>query len=177
MKKEKHIEFSRHPERYRFKKWLDNNALKVLSEVGIVEGDNILDFGSGTGTYTIPAAKLVGVYGRVYALDVNQKDLKELENRSKKAGLDNIFKLISSGNSKISLPDRVLDHVLLIDVLHDISDKIGLLNEVNRILKPGGIVTIYPMHIQVEDVVNIASVSNLKLKEKKFQERLLLFKK
>ena len=63
---------------FRFKLMLDRNASKMLSEVGIGEGQSILDFGCGSGTYTIPAAKLVGRNGRVYALDVSQGALEKL---------------------------------------------------------------------------------------------------
>jgi len=173
----KHLRFLRHLGQFRFKMWLDRNASQVLSEVGIGEGDKVLDFGSGSGTFTIPAAKLVGNNGGVYALDVSRRALNKLDAKGEKEGLDNIVTLFSSGEVEIALSDRVLDHVLLIDVLQEIPDKKGLLDEVNRIMKSNGIVTVYPMHIDAEEVVRIASDSNLKLKEKKFQERVLVFEK
>ena len=40
-----------------------------IRKLGLKEGQKILDYGCGIGSYTFPAAKLVGEKGRVYALD------------------------------------------------------------------------------------------------------------
>jgi len=44
-------------------------ALEVLQKAGIKTGKTVLDFGCGSGTYTIPAAKIAGEEEKVYALD------------------------------------------------------------------------------------------------------------
>ncbi|GAJ24680.1 unnamed protein product, partial [marine sediment metagenome] len=136
----------------------------MLSEVGIGEGQSILDFGCASGTYTIPAAKLVGRNGRIYALDVSQGALEKLSRKAEKEGLDNIVTLLSSGNVDIPIENETLNHVLLIDVLQEISDKDTLLEEVHRILKPDGLMTAYPMHIDSNEVIKLASNVKLRLK-------------
>jgi len=76
-----------HPEEERYKhQFLDKNPSKVLLEVGVRAGHVVLDFGCGSGTYTIPAAKLVGDRGRVYALDVNREFLDKMEQLAKQEG-------------------------------------------------------------------------------------------
>lgn len=162
---------------FRFKLMLDRNASKMLSEVGIGEGQSILDFGCGSGKYTIPAAKLVGRNGRIYALDVNQGALEKLSRKAEKEELNNIVTLISSGNVDIPIDNETLNHVLLIDVLQEISDKDTLLEEIHRILKPDGLMTVYPMHIDSNEVIRLASNVKLRLKGKSFQERILVFEK
>jgi len=156
---------------------LDRNASKMLSEVGIGEGQSILDFGCGSGTYTIPAAKLVRRNGRIYALDVNQGALEKLSRKAEKEGLDNIVTLLSSGDVDIPIENETLNHVLLIDVLQEISDKDTLLEEVHRILKPDGLMAVYPMHIDSNEVIRLASNVKFRLKGKKFQEQILVFEK
>ena len=156
---------------------LDRNASKMLSEVGIGDGQSILDFGCGSGTYTIPAAKLVGRNGKIYALDVSQGALKKLSRKAEKEGLDNIVTLLSSGNVDIPIENETLNHVLLIDVLQEISEKDTLFEEIHRILKPDGLMTVYPMHIDAEEVIRMASKTKLRLKGRKFQDRILVFKK
>ena len=156
---------------------LDRNASKMLSEVGIGEGQSILDFGCGSGTYTIPAAKLVGRNGRIYALDVNQGALEKLSRKAEKEGLDNIVTLLSSGNVDIPIENETLNHVLLIDVLQEISDKDTLLEGVHRSLKPDGLMAVYPMHIDSNEVIRLASNVKFRLKGKKFQEQILVFEK
>ena len=123
---------------------LDRNASKMLSEVGIDEGQSVLDFGCGSGTYSIPAAKLVGKNGRIYSLDVSQGALQKLSKKAEREGLDNIVTLLSSGNDEIPIDNETQNHVLLIDVLQEISNKKSLLGEIHRILKPDGLMTPSP---------------------------------
>ena len=156
---------------------MDRNASKMLSEAGIGEGQSVLDFGCGSGTYSIPAAELVGRNGRIYSLDVSQGALNKVSRKAEKEGLDNIVTLLSSGNVDIPIDNETLNHVLLIDVLQEISDKEPLLEEIHRILKPEGQMTVYPMHIDSNEVIRLASNAKLKLKERKFQDRILVFEK
>ena len=156
---------------------LDRNASKMLSEVGIGEGQSVLDFGCGSGTYSIPAAELVGRNGRIYSLDVSRGALEKLSIKAEKEGLDNIVTLLSSGNVDIPIENETLNHVLLIDVLQEISDKEPLLEEIHRILKPDGLMTVYPMHIDSNEVIRVASNVKLILKGRKFQDRILVFEK
>lgn len=41
-------------------KWFKEEGEKVLKEIGIKKGNIILDFGCGAGTYSLPAAKIIG---------------------------------------------------------------------------------------------------------------------
>jgi len=43
---------------------------KILGEVAIERGLQVLDYGCGPGGYSIAAAKIVGETGMVYALDI-----------------------------------------------------------------------------------------------------------
>jgi len=149
----------------------------MLSEVGIMEGGSVLDFGCGSGTYSIPAAKLVGKKGKIYALDASKAALENLSRKAEYEGLDNIVTLNSSRNMEIPIDNDTIDHVLLIDVLQEISDKEALMAEIHRLLKPDGLVVVYPMHIDAQEFVKLASDMKFTLKEKIFQEKILVFKK
>lgn len=54
---------------------------EILEAVGIVEGDITMDIGCGVGHFTFPMSELAGFGGKVYALDLQQGMLDELENR------------------------------------------------------------------------------------------------
>ena len=161
----------------RFKRWLDENASEVLAEVGVRAGQAVLDFGCGSGTYTIPAAKLVGEGGRVYALDISGRALDRMEEKAKQEGIKNIVRIDASGGEEIRLEDETIDLMLLIDVLHKIDDRDALFDEAYRILKPGGVVSIYPMHVAEEEVERLATSRGLNLENRKFQGRFLIFRK
>ena len=149
----------------------------MLSEAGISEGQSVLDFGCGSGTYSIPAAKLVGKKGKIYSLDVSQRALENLLRKAKNEDLNNIVTILSSSNVKIPIDDNTLNHVLLIDVLQEISNKEILLAEIQRILKPDGLMTIYPMHLDADEVIRVTSSMNFRLKKKIFQEQILILEK
>jgi len=171
----KHLGFVKHLGDFQFKGWLDSHASEVLVEIGVSAGQRVLDFGCGSGTYTFSASKLVERDGRVYALDINKSALDKIEKKASHEGLENIIRIDSLGGNDIPIEGETLDHVLLIDVLQEITDKKALFNEVYRLLKPTGAVTIYPMHITEEEIVRTATTTGLTLKERKFDGRILIF--
>lgn len=173
----KHLGFLKQLGEFQFKQWLDNNAYEFLEDVGVRSGSTVLDFGCGSGTYTIPAAKIVGESGLVYALDVSSTALDKMEKRADREGLKNIVRIDALGGVDVRLEDESIDHALLIDVLQEIDDREALFNEIYRILKPSGVEIVYPMHIAGEEVVKLATKRPFVLKEKKFDDRILVFKK
>ena len=131
------------------KRWLEGVGERCLREVGIRKGQIVLDFGCGSGNYTIPAAAIVGKKGKVYALDKDKKDLNELMQKAESEGLENIDRMETSGELKIDLEDKSVDVVLLYDVLHywyfpRAKDRRTILREVYRILRPNGLISFYP---------------------------------
>jgi ubiquinone/menaquinone biosynthesis C-methylase UbiE len=126
---------------------LESRAIEVLERIGISRGQTILDFGCGYGTYTIPAAKIVGAQGRVYALDKDKEALDELMQKAESAGLKNIEIMETSGKLEIELNDESIDGVLLFDVFHSFylpqaGDRRRLLTEIYRIMKPRAFLSI-----------------------------------
>jgi ubiquinone/menaquinone biosynthesis C-methylase UbiE len=138
------------------KSWLEDLAESFLEAVGIQSDQRVLDFGCGPGYYVIPAAHIVGVGGRVYALDKSAEVLGELRERAAKENLGNIEILLTSGELVIPLDDEDVDAVLLYDVIHSHyfsqKDRITLLREINRVLKVGGLFSVYPSHMDAEAI-------------------------
>ena len=132
---------------------LEVGVFRLLKDVGIKAGQVVLDFGCGSGTYTIPAAKIIGDKGKVYALDKDSEALNELMRKAQSAGLNNIERLETEGELRIDLTDNSVDAVLLFDVLHyyyfpQMDDKRKLFNEVHRICKAETLVLVYPKHME-----------------------------
>jgi ubiquinone/menaquinone biosynthesis C-methylase UbiE len=95
------------------KKWFEKQGEDVLRRVDIKEGQTVLDFGCGSGNYTIPIAKIVGTKGTVYALEKNRYSLNELMQRARTEGFTNIKRIDTSGEVKLYLDDESVDAVLL----------------------------------------------------------------
>ena len=117
--------------------WLNKTGKIVLQELGIKKGQKILDFGCGSGVYSIIAAHIIGNEGKIFALDYDEDPLEELSNKITTQNLKNIEIIKSSKEIMIPLKKELLDVVLLYDVYHliDKKDRIRLLEEIHRILK------------------------------------------
>jgi len=126
----------------------------VLERAGLEEGQVVLDFGCGSGNYSIPAAKIVKHTGKVYAVDRDSSKLKELAGRMKREGLGNIETVGTGGELEFPWEDGSVDSVLLYDIFwyFTIDDRRlpQLLAEVHRLLRPGGLLSVFPEHIAVE---------------------------
>ena len=135
------------------------NVREKLGKTGIKEGRTVLDFGCGPGHYAIAAARMVGEKGRIYALDIHPLAIRTVEKKANKEGLTNINTILSDRDT--GLPDESVDVVLLYDTIHLIKDKRALIEELHRVMKANGILSIWAEHIKVEDVVEIAEKDGL----------------
>lgn len=132
---------------------------EFVSTLGIGEGHKVLDYGCGVGSYTIPAARLVGESGKVYALDVHPIAIERVEKRARKDGLSNIVTIQS--DLATGLPEEHIDFALLIDVFKSINDRMALLKEIHRILRPLGKLVFLIDHASPEECKEIVDESGL----------------
>ena len=161
------------------KSWLEEGGEVFLKKVGIKKDDIVLDFGCGTGNYTIPAAKIVGKKGKVYALDKDERVLSRVFPKAEISGLQNIETVKTSGELKVDLRDASVNIVLLYDVLHSHSfpkadDRMELLKELHRVLEPDGLLSVYPMHRDLSEVKEEIENANFYL-ESEYSATLLGF--
>lgn len=157
-------------------KWLNKEGVILLRKIGIKEGQIVLDFGCGSGNYTIPAAKIIGNEGKVYAVDEDGYKFKQLAERAKSDGLQNIEIRKTLGELKLGFKDGTFDMTLFYDIFWYFSlqnSKLSeLLKEVYRILKPGAIISIYPEHIETEKLKQEIERSGFNL-ENRFREQVV----
>lgn len=151
--------------------WLNSKGESILRGYGIKSGHNLLDFGCGSGVYSVIASKIVGDEGKIYALDYDEHVLKELSNKIKNQNIKNIEIIKTSKEISIPLKNNYIDIVLMYDVYHllDKSDRIKLLNEIYRILKAdSGFLSYYATHIgsygiQLKKVQDLIEKTGFKL--------------
>jgi ubiquinone/menaquinone biosynthesis C-methylase UbiE len=115
--------------------WQDAPA--ILSQIGLKPGDTLVDLGSGDGYFSIPAARIVGKTGKIYALDVSAEAIAELKDASRVAGLNNIQTAVGEAE-KTLLCKGCADVVLMANVVHDFNDPVAALKNARLMLKPGG---------------------------------------
>ena len=101
---------------------------------------NVLEFGCGYGTFTLPAARRIS--GTVTTLDLDPAMLDATRSSAQGAGLDNIVcELRDFCADGSGLKDGAVDYVMLFNILH-LDDPVSLLQEVRRNLEPGGLLGI-----------------------------------
>ena len=125
--------------------------LNILKEANIGPGYNILDFGCGPGSYSIAASRLVGKKGKIYALDIHPLAAKKVKRAAMKEGLHNVEAIQS--DCKTGLPDGSMDIILLYDVYHDLYNKLPVLEELHRVLKPEGFLSFNDHHMKREYIL------------------------
>jgi len=115
-----------------------------LSKLQIANSMKVVDIGAGSGFYTIVAAKMVGVSGRVYAVDVQKDLLDRLRSMGQSQGLNNI-EIVWGDAEKIGgtkLREGLADRVIVSNILFQVENADDLALEVKRITKIGGKVLI-----------------------------------
>lgn len=123
----------------------------ILAEVGIKSGFSILDYGCGSGSYTIPAAQLVGESGKVYSLDIHPLAVQQVQKVVAKKRLTNIETILS--DCATALSDESIDIVLLYDTLHGLSEPDKVLAELHRVLKPNGFLSVNDHHLEEQEII------------------------
>lgn len=113
----------------------------VFEKIGLAEGMQVGDLGTGNlGYFALPAAKIVGKKGRVYAVDILKSVLQSVAQLAKQAGLDNLKIVWSNleivGATKIN--DETLDAAFLHNVLFQANNDGQIIKEAYRLLKSGG---------------------------------------
>ena len=131
----------------------------ILKEAGLRQGCQVLDYGCGPGGYVLPAARLVGESGRLYALDVTPLSIKMVKNIVAKNSLKNVETILS--DCATGLPCESVDAVLMYDVFHDLEDPAAVLGEIHRVLKPNGVLSFSDHHLIENEI--LSSVADGKL--------------
>lgn len=118
-----------------------SDPAKNIDALELTRNLMVADLGAGTGFYTIAAAKKIkGGEGRVYSVEVQRDLLRHIEELARKEGLNNIDYIWGNvekrGSTKIR--DHMIDCVIASNILFQVEDQKGFVDEIQRILKPDG---------------------------------------
>jgi ubiquinone/menaquinone biosynthesis C-methylase UbiE len=115
------------------------DPIKNLKTLGLREDEIVADLGAGTGFYSIAAGKIVSK-GKVYAIELHKDFLATIKNKVKDAQLTNIECLWGNVEKKggTKLADNIVDSVIASNVLFQVENKEGFIEEIKRILKSKG---------------------------------------
>ena len=132
--------------------WLPETTVESFAGTGnplsmgpLAEGEIVLDIGCGAGFDTLLAARQVGAAGRVIAVDMTEAMLEKTRAGAAALGLDNVDARHGYAE-ELPVESGSIDVVISNGVINLCPDKMAVMKEVRRVLKPGG-------RFQIGDIV------------------------
>jgi SAM-dependent methyltransferase len=110
-------------------------ARQLVRLLGITSWMTVADIGAGSGYYVVRLAPIVGPDGRIIAEDVTPDYLRNLQNRVRDLGLQNVTVSLGEPHDP-RLPAHSLDAAILVHMYHEIAQPYGLLYNLVPALKP-----------------------------------------
>jgi ubiquinone/menaquinone biosynthesis C-methylase UbiE len=120
---------------------LFKDPYKLLGAAGLKRGQKVLEVGCGPGFFTIPAARIVGEEGLVYAVDINPYAMARVRRKIARKGINNVAPLLVNA-SDTGLPEKSIDLAFLVGLGHIAGGQKNVLAEIHRILKKGGVLSL-----------------------------------
>jgi ubiquinone/menaquinone biosynthesis C-methylase UbiE len=117
------------------RKWQDPDV--ILREAGLKPGDTFVDVGCGAGYFTLPAVNIVGKTGFIYGVDINETAINNLKATADQRGITNLKLLVAEAEDTVFCI-ACADIVFFGIDLHDFRDPAAVLENAQKMLKPGG---------------------------------------
>ena len=114
----------------------------AIEALGIKSRDRILELGCGPGS-ALKAMSRLAPEGIVHGLDQSAVMVAQAARRNRAAILAGRVVLHQGRFDRIDLPDAAVDKVLAVNVIYFWIDVPAVLDEIRRVLRPGGNVSIY----------------------------------
>jgi demethylmenaquinone methyltransferase/2-methoxy-6-polyprenyl-1,4-benzoquinol methylase len=140
----------------RFIRPIDPSRLSSL--VGLPITGQLLDAGGGTGRISYALRQWVG------GIVVVDSSIGMLEQAKSKAALHTVC----SNTEKLPFHNEIFERVIMVDALHHVSDITATLDELWRVVKPGGRIVIEEPDIHTYSVKFLALIEKLTLMRSHF---------
>jgi arsenite methyltransferase len=115
------------------------------------EGERVVDVGCGAGIDTIIAARMVAPGGHAVGVDMTPAMLERARTSAREAGITNLDLQLGFAE-RLPVEDSWADVVISNGVMNLFPDKLAGLQEMSRVLKPGG-------RLQIGDILVSKAVS------------------
>jgi ubiquinone/menaquinone biosynthesis C-methylase UbiE len=131
--------------------WPD--PVKVLRDVGVTPGMDVIDLCSGDGWFTLPLAKIAR---SVVAIDIDTALLDAAKMRiDEQDGAANCSFVEADAYNIAKVVRAPVDHVFLANAFHGVPDKPRLARAVHDSLNPGGLFAIVGWHARPRDETTV----------------------
>jgi SAM-dependent methyltransferase len=105
--------------------------------MSLQRGDRVLDLACGPGNFSREFARVVGPTGLVVGVDVSRTMLERGSGELRRSGLENLA-LVRADASELPFADDAFDGACCFAALHLMAEPFRVLDELTRVLSPGG---------------------------------------
>jgi ubiquinone/menaquinone biosynthesis C-methylase UbiE len=109
----------------------------IIAALDLRPGMVVADVGAGTGAFSFPLARTVGVAGKLIAQDISPEFLRGIEARARAENLPQLHVLLGDEKNAGLAPHSV-DLVFTCDTYHHFEYPQAMLASLHRALRPGG---------------------------------------
>ena len=141
---------------------------KLIQRLFLKKDHNVLEIGPGPGYFSTHIAKKLR-NGRLVLIDIQKEMLDFAKKRLDKRGIKNVDYKLTDGNS-LDLQNNSFDRVVMVTVIGEVENKDTYLNEIHRILKADGILSISelagdPDKLSLDEIQSLVSPHGFELKD------------
>jgi ubiquinone/menaquinone biosynthesis C-methylase UbiE len=115
--------------------WLREVQTQALAALALVENDVLLDVGCGTGAAVRDAAPRIT---RAVGFDLSPGMIAQAKDRARSAGLDNVDFHTGDVSGRLPFDDGAFTAVVCTTAFHHFPRPRDTMNEISRVLAPGG---------------------------------------
>jgi ubiquinone/menaquinone biosynthesis C-methylase UbiE len=117
----------------------------LFDELKLEKGSRFLDLACGLGKYSIFASQYIDREGVIYAVDLWEEGIKELEKEIYAGQIENIKTIITDISLNIPIENGSIDTCLMATVVHDLvydKTEAGTLEQVKKVMRNDGVLAV-----------------------------------
>ncbi len=155
------------------------DAREIINGFNLKGNEVFMDVGCGDGHATMIAHDILDDDAIIYAVDVFEDSIEDLDAEVNEKGIENIIPICADATEHIDIDDDSVDMILLINVWHhfNVMKKMDeAVEELKRVLKVGGRIAVmeykkeearhgprFPMRVADETVVDLFKEHDMEL--------------
>ena len=144
----------------------------LFSQIDLSNVKKVLEVGCGPGFFTIPAAKIVGDEGVVYAIDIHPLAIKKVKEKVKKYRVTNVKPILANA-SNTKLPSQSIDLAFIFGLHYVAGGLENVISEMYRVLRTDGILAFEKTRGSEKEIIKLIEEKGFVYLEKR--GRILIF--